>query len=327
MGSIAVGFVAGRSSGAGKMAPAAELALIAAARKEGKLHLYTGTDESVAVNLGKVFQQKYGVALGFERLHAAELELRYPAEMQSGKAVADVLLTGDRMLLKSFQQKGWLARLDTSAIPGLGDWPRHYRDDYGAIVTINPFTIALNTTLMLEPPNDWNYLLRPELKGKLLTLDLMKVNLEVFVCWNLMRKQYGDEFLKKISRQIRFVSTGPEALEQVVSGAGMGWFPCTKTQAETLFAQGKPIKSFLPQGAPCTGVMSPVSISAGAPHPNAARLFTSFMLTPDGQKILNDIASSPNNTPGTAPMPSGFVQPDHAAAAANRARIIQLLTT
>jgi iron(III) transport system substrate-binding protein len=34
-------------------------------------------------------------------------------------------------------------------------------------------------------------------------------------------------------------------------------------------------------------------VAARAPHPNAALLFTDFLLSPDGQKVLNDLDRNP----------------------------------
>ena len=36
-----------------------------------------------------------------------------------------------------------------------------------------------------------------------------------------------------------------------------------------------------------------VSVASKAPHPNAAMLFTDFVLSPDGQKVLNDLDRNP----------------------------------
>ena len=38
---------------------------------------------------------------------------------------------------------------------------------------------------------------------------------------------------------------------------------------------------------------------------SAARLFVSFLLTEEGQKILNEHTASPVNTPGTGGLPEG----------------------
>jgi ABC-type Fe3+ transport system substrate-binding protein len=72
-------------------------------------------------------------------------------------------------------------------------------------------------------------------------------------------------------------------------------------------------------------VLTQAAISANALHSHAARLFLAFLLTEQGQKLLNVVGSSPVNTPGTPPLRSGFVKPDFASTAANKARIIQLL--
>ena len=51
--------------------------------------------------------------------------------------------------------------------------------------------------------------------------------------------------------------------------------------------QGNPVKIVYPkEGVPL--VVSPTAIAAAAPHPNAARLFTEFILSKENQQILAD---------------------------------------
>jgi iron(III) transport system substrate-binding protein len=304
----------------------AEQALVAAARAEGKLVLYTGSEESIIANLGKAFQAKYGVALEYLRLNSGEIAARYTAEAQAGRTVADLVLTGDHELFQHFAKQNWLAKLESESVPGLAAWPSDYRDDNTAIVSIVPYAIAINTDKIREIPRDWTILATPEFKSGIVTLDAKRVNLVAIAAWDLMLKQYGEEFLRKVGQQqLRLVDSAPSAVQQLAAGAVKAYFPCSMMQAESMISQGAPIKSVLPENMPYTGVMSQVAMSAGAAHPNAAHLFISFLMTEQGQKILNVVASSPVNTPGTPPLRPGFVKPDFASTAANRAKIIQLL--
>jgi ABC-type Fe3+ transport system substrate-binding protein len=317
---------ASSTTGADAAPPASEQALIAAAKREGKLVFYTGSEESIVVNLGKAFQEKYGVGFEYQRLNSGEIAARYTAEAQAGRTVADLVLTGDHELFQIFGGKGWLAQLDPSSVPGLEAWPADFRDDNSAIVSLVPYTIAINTDKIRELPKDWNFLLNPDLSRAFVTLDAKRVNLVAIAAWDLMLRLYGDEFLKKIGQQqLKLVDSAPSAIQQLASGAAKVYFPCSKTQAESMISQGAPVKAVLPENVPYTAVMSQVSISANAPHPNAARLFFGFLLTEQGQKLLNVVASSPVNTPGTPSLPKGFVKPDFVSTAANRGKIIQLL--
>jgi iron(III) transport system substrate-binding protein len=300
--------------------------LAAAAQKEGKLLFYTGMEETVVVALGKAFKEAFGVALEYQRLNSGEVAARYSAEASAGHTAADVVLTGDLGLFHGFADKGWFAKLDPASVPGLAEWPAEYKDEYAPIVTIEPQMLAINTQLVTTTPTDWTFLLDPQLKGAIITTDLKKVGMSAFDFWDLLLKAYGDEFLRKVGQQqLRLFDSGASGVQQLAAGAGKVFCPCPATFAQAMADQGAPIKGILPDGKPCTGMTSPAAVSAQAPHPNAARLFVSFLLSPDGQKILNKVAASPNNTPGSLPIPKGFVKPDVQSATANRSKIMALL--
>jgi iron(III) transport system substrate-binding protein len=304
----------------------AEQVLIADAQKEGKLVLYTGSEESIVANLGKAFQQKYGIALEYLRLNSGEIAARYTAEANAGRTIADLVLTGDYELFQIFASKGWLAKVDATPVPGLAAWPSDYQDEHSAIVSIIPYTIAINTDKVQDIPKDWMALVSPEFKGGIVTLDAKRVNLVAIAAWDMMLKLYGEDFLRKVAQQqLRLVDSGPSAVQQLASGAAKAYFPCSMTNAESMISQGAPVKGVLPENVPYTGVLTQVAMSSGAQHPNAARLFLNFLLTEQGQKILNVVGSSPVNTPGTPPLRDGFVKPDFVSTAANKAKIIELL--
>ena len=51
-------------------------------------------------------------------------------------------------------------------------------------------------------------------------------------------------------------------------------------------AQGAPV-TWIPMN-PATGILSVFSVTEGAPHPNAARLFVDYLVSADGQKLFRD---------------------------------------
>ncbi|WP_250518395.1 extracellular solute-binding protein [Caballeronia sp. ATUFL_M1_KS5A] len=309
---------------------AAEQSLADAARKEGKLVLYTGSEESIVANLSKAFQRRYGVSMEYQRLNSNEIQARYTAEAQAGRTVADVVFTGDSELFQVFNRKGWLAKLEPSGVPGLSAWPGDFKDGNTIIVSVIPYAMAVNVDRMKVPQDarDWSLLVSPEARSGIVTVDANLVNLLAIAAWDLLLRNNGDDFMKRIGRQqLNLVDSGPSAVQQLASGAAKLYYPCSLTQAQSMIDQGAPIQTIVPSGVPYTGVMSTAAVSKGATHPNAARLFLAFMMTEEGQKILNIVGSSPVNTPGTSPLRKGFTRPDFASTAANRAKIIQLLRT
>jgi iron(III) transport system substrate-binding protein len=304
----------------------AEQAMVAAARQEGRLVVYSGTEETIIANLGAAFRERYGVPVEYQRLSSNEIATRYTAEAQAGRTVADLIITGDFELFQIFAGKQWITPLATASVPRLEAWPAEFRDTHTAIVSIIPYSMAINTDRLKTEPSDWSFLHSAEAKGGIVTLDARRVNLVAIAAWDMLLKLYGDDFLRKVGQQqLRLVDSGPSAIQQVGSGAAKVYFPCSLTNANSMVVQGAPVKPVVPANLPYTGVLTQAAISTGAEHPNAARLFLSLLLAESGQKILNVVGSSPVNTPGTPPLPAGFVKPDFVSTAANKAKIIQLL--
>jgi iron(III) transport system substrate-binding protein len=66
----------------------------------------------------------------------------------------------------------------------------------------------------------------------------------------------------------------------------------------TLKESGKPIEIVYPtEGTPL--ITSPSAVMAKAPHPNAARLFQSFLFTVETQQLLIDVGGLRSVHPGT----------------------------
>src|SRR4029078_3409160 len=94
-------------------APAAEAvtpALIAAAKKEGKITFYTAMDLQFAERRGKAFEAKYpGIAAHVERSGAERVFTRIAQEYSSNIRTVDVVNTSDQAHCIIWKRNGWLA--------------------------------------------------------------------------------------------------------------------------------------------------------------------------------------------------------------------------
>ncbi|RDW12926.1 ABC transporter substrate-binding protein [Paracoccus thiocyanatus] len=300
--------------------------LVAAAQKEGKVVLYTGSAEPLVIALADAFREEYGIQMEYQRLNSSKIASRYTAEAEAGQAIADVMIVGDQLLVDAFHQRGWLADLDPASVPGLADWPAEFKNPHSAVVTLNPHTMATNTALVPDLPKKWEDMLRPEFTGQIITVDLRSVGIVAFGAYDLLLREKGEDFLRQLgAMKVQLGSSGPAAVQQVAAGAAKLFFPCSTSQAFSMIQQGAPIEAVLPEAESYTGVVSPAAISAKAPNPNAARLFLSFLMTEKGQQILNAETVSPINAPGTPELKPGFIMPDLESSEANKQKIIELM--
>ena len=79
--------------------------LLAAARKEGKVTLYTSTlGASFHVAVMKSFEQRYGISVELLDVRASELRERVRTEQTSGRFLGDVIQNGSETLLRQEQE-------------------------------------------------------------------------------------------------------------------------------------------------------------------------------------------------------------------------------
>src|SRR5580698_11076299 len=84
--------------------------LIEAAKKEGKVILYSSMDLPVGEKLGKAFEAKYpGMEVQIERSGSERLFQRIDQEMASSIRAVDVVNSSDASHFISWKKNGWLA--------------------------------------------------------------------------------------------------------------------------------------------------------------------------------------------------------------------------
>jgi iron(III) transport system substrate-binding protein len=87
-------------------AAAADAIDIAAARREGKVVLYTSAPLSAVQKVVNAFQDKYGIAVELFRTGGVQVLRRFLMEQETGHAGADVLVTSDLSAALDLKAKG-----------------------------------------------------------------------------------------------------------------------------------------------------------------------------------------------------------------------------
>lgn len=102
-----------------------------------------------------------------------------------------------------------------------------------------------------------------------------------------MRHVVGSEFYKEFfsTRKITVFSTSQPAAEALASGQVDILLPQAENQSLVLWDKGAPIRLVYP--APLVQVPIGHAIPAKAKNPNAAKLYTEFVLSPTAQKLIN----------------------------------------
>lgn len=266
--------------------------LIAGAKKEGTLTLYTSRVAEDTTPVTSAFTKKYGVDVQVWRAANRTVLQRVVQERRAGRCAADVVSSGTPALeplhreqLLAPVKSPTTAELMPQALRPHGDWVG---------ISINIIAAGYNTNLVKpgEVPKSLDDLKDPKWKGRLaIEADDVDWFAEVV-------KKLGVERGVKLFRDIvqtngMSTRSGHTLLANMVA-AGEVPFALTlySYKPEQLTRAGAPIKTLYL--APVIALTTGVSVTRCATHPNAAVLFYEFMLR-EGQEILVGRDIAPTN--------------------------------
>jgi iron(III) transport system substrate-binding protein len=267
-------------------------ALIAAAKKEGRVSFYTAMDLDFAQRLGKAFEEKYpGISAKVERSGAERVFQRIGQEYGAKIHNVDLANTADAAHCIIWKSNGWLAPYLPEDVAKHYD-KAYYDPDGTSIVTrilVSP--IAYNTKLVKkeEAPKSFKDLLDPKWMGKMVKGHPAYSGTIMNATFQIAR-DLGWEYLEKLAKQkvmqLQSATDTPKKIqlgERAVMVDGAGYLVIRYKE------EGSPVEIVYPEeGTPlATG---PSVVFKSAPNPNAARLFQNWMHSREAQQYLVDWA-------------------------------------
>jgi iron(III) transport system substrate-binding protein len=264
--------------------------LIAAAKKDGKVVFYTSIELRLAERLGKEFEARYpGVTVQVERTGAERVYQRVAQEEASGVHAADVVETSDIGHALAWKASGLLAPYVPEDV---AKFPAVARDPDGAFAADRATLSVLgyNTKLVKaeDAPKSFADLLLPQWKDKIVKAhpgysgSIMTATFEV-------SQALGWDYLKKLSEQhIMQVQSATEPARKVALGERPVMADGVEYVLAELKASGAPVAIVYPsEGTPL--IIGSAAVMKDAPHPNAARLFISYLFSREGQQLMTDV--------------------------------------
>jgi iron(III) transport system substrate-binding protein len=298
-----------------------------AAQDEGELVWYTSLPQTTVDAVLEGFTEETGIQAESVVLSTSLLTARLASEKESNASTADVVTAADPAFFAEAQGNEWFLPLEEGDVPALGDWPSDYlSEDAYALVNIQPAGITYNTDKVSEDQVDtWEELLDPSLKGEIFYCDP-----EIVPTWLAMlktlREELGEDYVAKLGEQeLEFVDSLVPGAQTLAAGSGSVLIPSLASVSKPLTDEGAPLATVFP--TPTTGVEQFAGVLDDAPHPNAALVFIDYLLSEDGQTILNkDVGSSPlGDLEGTLPLPEGYEPPDINGAREEQDQLLALI--
>jgi len=267
-------------------------ALIAAAKKEGKVAFYTAMDLAFAGRLGKTFEEKFpGIAVRVERSGAERIFTRIGQEYTANIRAVDVVNTADQSHCIVWKRNGWLLPYLPEEVAKHYDKVYYDADGLHVTTRILVSPIAYNTNLVKkeEAPKSFADLLDPKWKSKIVKAHPAYSGTIMNATFQIAR-DLGWDYLEKLAKQnvlqVQSATDTPKKIalgERAIMADGAGYLVIRNKEA------GQPVEIVYPtEGTPlATG---PSAVFKAAPNPNAARLFQNWMHGREAQQVLVDWA-------------------------------------
>jgi iron(III) transport system substrate-binding protein len=264
-------------------------AMVAAAAKEGKVVWYTAVDVKVAEAVAKAFRAAHGdIAVDVERSGSERVFQRINQEYQSGIKNVDVVNSSDASHFLFWKQQGWLA---PHTPPDVKRFPAQYRDTDGQYATWRATlsVMGYNTNLVpaKDAPTGYLDLLDPKWKGKLAKSHPGYSGTSLTGTYAIS-KALGWEYLEKLAKQgVQQLQSTTATPKTIASGERAVMVDGNEYNMFMEIAAKSPVRIvYAKEGTPF--VSSPGAVFAGAPHPNAARVFQNFLFTAQVQQLIVD---------------------------------------
>ena len=273
-------------------------ALVDAAKREGKVSLYTSMQLVDSGPLTQAFEKKYGVKVDLWRASGEKVVQRAVTESRAGRREVDVCET-DGAQMEILHREKQLARYEAPT-PGIPPEiiPAH-RDYVPTRVTL--YVVAWNTNWVKpeDVPATYTDLLDRKWAGRF-GLESADVAWFAAVAKSMGDKQ-GIEYFRKLAAQKPSMRNGHTLMAELVAAGEIPLAVDAHVQGVArLQARGAPIEWKPLQ--PAFGQPSSIGIARAAPHPSAARLFADFVLSPEGQEIINQRKRVPASTAVDSPL-------------------------
>lgn len=294
--------------------------VVGAAKSERGSMIYAVQEPTITQALLQEFQKRFGISVEFQRYGSAVISQRFAAETEGGNHLTDLIVSGDRAFLEIARAKGWIANVGD--LPSMAGLPKSIWDGGIATVAYNPQSLAFNTNLVKEAPKSWEAIVDPKWAGKVAVFDPRGSILGVqwFV---LMRRAYGDAFLRAVGKQCVWASSVVPAVQQVAAGAMAMYAPAIHVSVAAIQQKGAPIDEVFLEPTPPGSIVA--AIPAKAPRLATGKLLLDFIMSRAGQEIWNKDNFAPiADVPGTRKMPA-FVEVSDDEALRERPAILNLL--
>lgn len=265
---------------------------IQAAKKEGKVVLYTTIDLDEIAEYRAAFNKRYP-EIKVEAFEASGYKVfeKLMTEIDADRVAGDVFAVADVVPLMILKEKGELLKYES---PELKAFPDRLKDPGHWVGIMTYYMIMMNNTKKVKGDNavtSYKDILNPEWKGKFAISD-MRTSTSGYAWLYAVRSVMGKEFVEGMGKQNMLLVRGHSGIRKKIM-SGEKWIAPEVRESDVWKAKKKkaPIAGVWPkEGVP--SIVYGTGIIKRAPHPNAAKVFLNWVLSKEGQTIAANLRGS-----------------------------------
>ena len=275
----------------------ADDALVEAAKAEGELVVYGSCEEEYLAAACENFQKLYGIKVSYQRLSTGEVQAKI--EEENGNPSADVWFGGTTDPYNVCAAEGLLEAYQAENAKNISKDVYKNADGYwyGIYTGILGFMVNRDELdrLGLEAPQDFADLVKPEYKGLIWLSNYQTAGTAKLVINTVIQKYGHDEgikFLCDLDKNIEvYTKSGSGPSKNVGTGEcviGIGFLHDGITQ---IVDNGYENIELIVPSSGTTCEIGATAIFKGAKHPNAAKLWIEYALSPECVNLGQDNGS------------------------------------
>jgi ABC-type Fe3+ transport system substrate-binding protein len=302
--------------------------LYAKAKVEGAFAFYVGGPTAPWEARAKIFEERYpGIKISIGGGFSNVLDQKIDSQLAAGKLEVDAAILQTAADFLRWKHDG---RLLTFKPDGFDKMDAAFKDPDGAfwatMINVVPYMYNTEKVPAADVPNAATDFLKPEFKGKIVTAYPADDDVTLWVFNHIVQKYGWDYMDKYMAAKPNFIQGHLGEQRSIGSGQNVVTFDSILDITEGLKRQGQPVETHLPSVDPLPIWPLQGAIFKDAPHPNAAKLFLSWLLAPEQQSKLPTWSPRSDVPPpaGYKPILSYNVANDYTAFLADQTKVAEL---
>ncbi|MBI4332839.1 MAG: extracellular solute-binding protein [Chloroflexi bacterium] len=293
--------------------------LEAAARKEGRIVLYSSSGPGPREALAQRLLEKYGIEIDYLTARSAELSPKIDTERRAGLFIPDVYQGGGGVLVQDLKPKGFLDPIGPilllPEVTNSALWVENSLNFIDKERTVISYVATATTPIvynsdLVQVPEIKSYrdLLAPKWKGKLMLND-PTVNGPGIEWYGVVKNIMGLEFMRQLAAQEPSVALDHRLQTEWLARGKYSILIAPNDAIVSDFVKaGASLKGIIPvEGSVLKTGAGSVALMNRAPHPNAARLYINWLLTREAQTLLQKVMGQQS---ARLDVPTDSLEPD-----------------